>query len=223
MTIKHTIAALCLVTAGGISQGTAQVRYEKSVLNTNLFKEYVSGTVLMKNGKVEPGTLNYDTEHQSILFKSGEQVLTLTGLESVDTVFIDGRKFVPVEEVFYEVLSADTPVSLFVTYSNKKTQLVSSPDQTGMSKKEISQANNNVASAYLSRPNQLNYNVNVLPHYWLRRGKSMYKASNEKQVAKVFPLKNAEPINVFIKENGIDFKNPEDVIKLVAYCNKQPK
>lgn len=201
----------------------AQVRFEKHLLNTNLFKEFTSGTVLMKDGRVESALLNYDTENQSIIFKKNDQVLILTDLSSVDTVYIQHKKFVSVDNTFYEVVPGTAPVGLYITYSNKKKQLMASPDQTGITKQTGNLANNNVANAYVSRPNQLNYTVEVSNHYWLKRGNNFYKCNNESQLTKVFPLKDREVINSYIKENRINFNETTDVVKLVIFCNSQKK
>jgi hypothetical protein len=199
----------------------AQVSIDKSVLNTNLYEVFINGTVLMKNGHVEEALLNYDTEHQSIVFKKNEQVLTLTDLPSVDTVYIADRKFIPVENTFYEIVTGTGPIALYVTYTNKRRPVVASPDHSGTSKQSADKANNNVASAYVSRPNQLNYVADVLTHYWLKRGSSFYKANNANQLLKVFPFKDNTSIKNYISENKIDFEKKEDVTRLVVFCNGQ--
>lgn len=203
--------------------GYSQVSIDKTVLNTNLYEVFINGTVRMKNGHVEEALLNYDTEHQSIVFKKNEQVLTLTDLPSVDTVYIADRKFIPVEDIFYEIVTGTGPISLYVTYTNKRRPVVASPDHSGTAKQSADKANNNVASAYVSRPNQLNYVADVLPHYWLKRGSSFYKANNANQLVKVFPFKDNTAIKNYISENKIDFGKKEDVTRLVVFCNGQVK
>src|SRR5438105_986015 len=94
--------------------GYTQVSVDKTVLNTNLYDVFINGTVRMKNGHIEEALLNYDTEHQSILFKKNDQVLTLTDLSSVDTVYIADRKFVPVEDNFYEIIPEAGSIGLYV-------------------------------------------------------------------------------------------------------------
>jgi hypothetical protein len=201
----------------------AQVSIDKSVLNTNLYEVFISGKVLMKSGRTEEALLNYNTENQSIVFKQNEQVLTLTDLTSVDTVYIADRKFIPVENTFYEIITGTGVIGLYVTYTNKRRPVMASTDHTGTSRQSADKASNNVASAYLSRPNQLNYTAEVLTHYWLKRGNSFYKANNENQLLKVFPLKDNPSIKNYISENKINFDNREDIARLVAFCNGQMK
>lgn len=218
ITLLVCLAALLMAISG---QGRAQVTYEKKVLNTNLFNEFVNGTVLMKDGRVEASLLNYDTENQTIVFKQGEQVMILTGLESVDTVMLENRRFVHLEDKFYEVVPGQQPINLFVSYTNKKTPVISSPDHTGVSKQAVSTANNNVAGAYLSRPNQLNYTVSIFNHFWIKRENSLHKADNEKQLLKVIPSKYAPAVKNYIKENSVNFDSQADMSKLLTFCNTQ--
>jgi len=41
--------------------------------------------------------------------------MVLTGLKEVDTIYIDSKKFIPLDDVIYEVATS-APVSLHVTY-----------------------------------------------------------------------------------------------------------
>jgi hypothetical protein len=205
--------------------GTAHaqvVQIEKTALNTMLFQNFENGTVLMKNGATETASLNYNTENQSILFKKGEETMTLTGLESVDTVYMQDRKFVPVDNTFYEVaIGGNAKVGLFITYTNKKKPVGASPEHTGTTRETGNKVNNNVANAYVNRPNQLNFAVEVLPHYWLKKGRSFYKANTQNQLINAFPIKEDAAVREYIKTNNIDFKNKADIIKLVGFCNSQ--
>lgn len=195
-----------------------QVSIEKTILNTNLFEKFLKGSVLMKDGRIEEALLNYDTETQSIVFKKDEQVLILTDLPSVDTVSIQLRRFVPVGNTFYEVAFEAPGIGLYVTYSNKRKPVSSTADYGGTSKKNGNQVNNSLNPAYVSRPNQLNYIVDILPHYWIKKENSLYKANNEAQLIKIFPSKDKEAIKNYIRENSIDFSQPEDLVQLMGYC-----
>jgi hypothetical protein len=201
----------------------AQVRIETSVLNTNLFEHFINGSVRLKNGSVEQAPLNYDTQNQSIVFKKEDQILVLTNIESVDTVYMQDKKFVPVANGFYEVVMPTTQIGLYITYGNNKKPLVATTEHTGTTRRANTDVSNTVSGVYVSRPFNANYTLEITKHYWLRRGNSFYKANNEKQLIKVFPFKHNELIKNYIKENNIDFSKQADVVKLVAYCNAQMK
>lgn len=198
----------------------AQVRIDTSILNTNLFESFVNGSVRLKNGNIEQALLNYDTQNQSIVFKKQGQVLVLTNLSEVDTVYIENRKFIPVEKnTFYEILIGSVQVALYVAYSNKKKPVVATVEHSGAIRKANTDVSNTVSGAYLSRPFNANYTLEITRHYWLRRGHSFYKANNEKQLVKVFPFKDHEKIKAYIKENNITFSETDHIIKLINYCN----
>jgi phosphoribosylpyrophosphate synthetase len=221
--MKIIPAILCLIAfipAPGYSQRSS---VEKTILNTNLFTDFINGSVLMKDGRTEPAFLNYDTENQSIVFKKDDLVMTLTNLASVDTIFMSDLKFVPVGNIIYEVALPSPGIGLYITYTNKKKPVVASPDHGGTERQTADRASNNVAQAYVSRPNQLNFTAQVLTHYWLKRGNSFYKANNENQLLKVFPFKDNTPIKNYISENKIDFDKRDDIARLVVFCNSQMK
>jgi hypothetical protein len=197
----------------------AQVRIDTTILNTNLFEHFTDGTVLLKNGNIEHAPLNYDTQNQSIVFKKDGQVMILTGLETVDTVYIQNRKFIAAENTFYEVATGKGKIGLFITYSNRRRPLVATTDHAGTIRKANTDVSNTVSGVYLSRPFHGNYAIEIKQYYWLRRGRSFYKANNEDQLLKAFAFKNSDTIRAYIKENKIDFNRQEDVIKLVNYCN----
>lgn len=218
--IPAILCLIILIPPPGYSQKSS---VEKTILNTNLFTEFINGSVLMKDGRIEPAFLNYDTENQSVVFKKDDLVMVLTDLASVDTIFMSDLKFVPVGNIIYEVAQPSSGIGLYITYTNKKKPVVASPDHAGTDRQTADRASNNVAQAYVSRPNQLNFTAQVLTHYWLKRGNSFYKANNANQLLKVFPLKDNTAIKNYINENKIDFGNKEDIAKLVVYCNGQMK
>ncbi|MDF2192250.1 hypothetical protein [Paraflavitalea sp. CAU 1676] len=221
---KCSLLALLLVllAATPYSLFAQVVTVEKTLLNTFLLSKFYAGKVFLKNGAVQEADLNYDTETKNVVFKSNGQIMTVTNHADVDSIIMANRKFVPFESTFYEVLENST-IGLFATYINKRKPIVASTNKEGTKRGVSDNANSAVAPAYVSRPNQLNYKVDVLSQYWLKRGNSFYKANNEKQLLKVFPLKDNEVIKNYIKENNIDFGNPDDLIRLVAYCNTQLK
>jgi hypothetical protein len=197
----------------------AQVRVETEMLSVNLFEQFVNGSVRLKNGHIEYSTLNYNTQHQSIVFKKDNQVLVLTGLLTVDTVYMNDKKFVPIDNTFYEVAVDNVQIGLYITYTNIMTPLVATTEHSGTSRKANTDVSNTVSGVYVSRPFNATYTLKVIRHFWLKRGHSFYKANNENQLLKVFPFKAGNTIKTYIKENNIDFNKQEDIIRLVRFCN----
>ena len=85
---------------------------------TFLYNQFKDGFVLMKSGVVEDAPLNYNTENQSIYFIKNEKQMMLTGLEEIDTIYLQNKKFVPVKSNFYEVVTVPVVLPLILTEAN---------------------------------------------------------------------------------------------------------
>lgn len=183
-----------------------------------LFERFIEGYVLLKSGAVEQVPLNYNTNDQNIYFISDGKYMVLSDLESVDTIFLQNKKFIPFKGTIYEVIA--DPVSsaaVYVSYTNKQRPLVATADHNGSSRQTSNQVSNTVSDVYangLSKPKA----VEIQKHYWFEKNKKMYKADNEKQVTKIFPARSAA-IEKFIQENNINFIIDGDMLKLASFCN----
>jgi hypothetical protein len=176
----------------------------------------------MKSGVVEQASLNYNTENQSIVFIKDGKYLTLTGLESVDTIYVDDKKFIPFREHIYEVATPAEEIPLLVTYSNKVKPIVATVDHTGGNKQVGSQVSNTLSDNYLNRSYRGNFQVEFVRHFILRKRYAFYKVNNERQLLKVFP-ENEGAISKYIDENNVNFSSLLDMISLVVFCNEQNK
>jgi len=186
-----------------------------------LFENFARGTVLMKNGSVEEASLNYNTADQSIVFeKTDGSVLTLTGLETIDTIYFRNKRFIPGPDgLIYEVImNNSTPAALYVTYTNKMRPAVITADKNGISRKDAAEVSNTVSNVYMLRPYKGDYMVEIQKNYWLLKSKQIYKANSARQFEKVFPHQ-ATAIRNYIADNHISFGIEEDLVKLTTFCN----
>ena len=55
--------------------------------------------------------------------------------------------------------------------------------------------------------------------YWIKAYGVMQRFLNEKQFARIFRHRQ-EDVLKYIKDNSIDIRNRQDVIKLLRYCNE---
>ena len=148
--------------------------------------------------------------------------MALTELETVDTIYIDDKKFVPVKEAVYEIVTPAEQIPLFVNYTNKTRPIVATVDHNGGSKQAGSQVSNTVSDAYVNRTFRGNYSVEFIRHFLLKKRQSFYKVNNEKQLIRVFP-ESEVAIRKFIFENKTNFSSLTDMINLVVFCNEQNK
>ncbi|QKJ31692.1 hypothetical protein HQ865_18615 [Mucilaginibacter mali] len=187
-----------------------------------VFPQFVQGSVQQKGGGVTDGMLNYNTVSQEMLFLQGSEKIVLDA-GNIDTVVLQGRKFIPVNNVFYEKLT-NTKVALYQQHANEMKSRVKNSDLA-------QQSNNTVTSSqgFRSAVNQSSkYELTISddytldPHdmFWLQKGKSFTNASDLKKILKVFPTVTEAAANTFIKDKGLDIKKAEDLKQLIVFCNQ---
>jgi len=187
-------------------------------LTQYIFPEFTEGSVLQKSGTVTKTMLNYNTLTQEMVFKQGEQYLAFADPSSIDTVFLNNKKFIPDNKVFYEV-AVNAPVSLFIQHVS---DIISSGAETGFGKTQTSAAQGltdlkSSGKAYsLSLTNE--YSIKNKTVYLLKKDASFIVVDNLKDVKKVFAGKE-NSIDDYAKKNKISFKKENDVIELVKFCN----
>lgn len=206
------IAFLC-VFSGCFMRAAAQ---EAVAVQHYVFEHFSKGTVLQKNGSVDEAMLNYNVLSSEIVFESAPgQFMALAFPENVDTVFILGRRFIPVDHEFYELLvAAKYPLLLQFGCTVKE------PGQgVGYGMTSVTGASTAVksliqnAGAYkLVLPD--GFEVVPVYNYFVRKDGRYYKISNARQILALAPGKK-EALSEFIKKNNTNFTQRQDMIDLV--------
>ncbi|MEP6685040.1 MAG: hypothetical protein ABJA35_17325 [Parafilimonas sp.] len=209
---------LIIVTACICCNVFAQADRNVKQLTQYLFPEFNEGSVLQKSGTVTKTMLNYNTLTQEMIFKQGDQNLALADPASVDTVYLNNRKFVYANNAFYDVALNDT-VGLYIQYTS---DIISSGAETGFGKTQTSAVSGitdlkSSGKAYaLTLTDE--YTIKNKTNYFLKKDGKFIAVNNIKDVKKVFAGKEAL-IDDYAKKNKVSFKNADDVIKLVQFCN----
>jgi len=196
----------------------AQADKNVKQLTQYLFADFVDGRVLQKSGSVINTKLNYNTLTQEMIFKQGDQNLALADPASVDTVYLNNRKFVFVKNAFYDV-ALNAAIGLYIQYTS---DIISSGAETGFGKTQTSAASGitdlkSTGKAYsLSLLDE--YTIKNKANYFLKKDGNYIAISGLKDVKKVFAGKE-DVIDAFVKSNKISFKNADDIIKLIQFCN----
>jgi hypothetical protein len=185
-----------------------------------LLPDFVQATIKMKTGQDQKAVMNYNTVTEKMVFKQGDNLMDLINLGAIDTVFLGNRKFVTFDNVFYEVL-VNAPVSLFIQH---KSDLLPPGKPAAYGGTTQVSSSNYLSSVELAggRYNLKlpdDYAVKPAPVNWIRKNSTMYRFLNERQFLKIFPEK-ADNIKLFIKQNKLRTENPEDLIKLINFCNE---
>lgn len=210
--MKNFLVLFLLYSTAALSQPEARsVNITHYILDT-----FYNGTILMKSGQKQDYMLNYNTLTHEMIFERAGERLAIAQPEDVDTVYINNRKFVYANKMFYEVL-ATTPVPLFIEYIGS---VIRTGSEIGYGMSSSTTGSNGVSSLIqagkmydLHLP--YDFKVKVKKKYWLRKGFNYYEANNAKHIIEVFPDKE-KLIRELIKKNKTDFSNPEDITTLVV-------
>jgi hypothetical protein len=198
----------------------AQTATDTSIRRQSMiFEQFVEGKVLLKSGAISEAPLNYLSTDQSILFKKEGVMYTLTELNSIDTIYISGRRFVPINNLVYEVVYDSGKVALVVTYNSRLKPLIATVDHTGSSKQSINVVSNTVSDVYLTRLYKGNYAVEIVKHYWLKNYTKVSRANRLKDFLNTFKESSHPAIINFEKTNHINYSVESDMIKLLKFCN----
>ncbi|MFN2380374.1 MAG: hypothetical protein ABR519_09245, partial [Bacteroidales bacterium] len=68
-----------------------------------LFSEFADGMVVKKNGEKVVTPLNYNVVTEEMIFTRDDKYLALGGVSGIDTVYLNGMVFLPVNGAFYEL------------------------------------------------------------------------------------------------------------------------
>ena len=186
-----------------------------------LFKEFNNSTVLMKSGQIQSAKMNYNIVTERMVYEKEDKMYDLINPETLDTVYMLNRKFVPVGKVFYEVLLSGTPMTLFIQQKGSLLSAGAPAAYGGTSQVSSTKLLSSVelAGGRYNLPLSADFIVNPSPVYWIRKGDEMFSFLNEKQFLKIFPDKE-KALKLFIKENRIKIDKPDNLAKLVSYCNE---
>lgn len=212
------LSILFLVLVGCSLNTFAQFRTDTTKVYTYLLPEFTSGNVLMKSGKFETALLNYDTYTQSIVFLSGDKIMTLVGLEDVDTIYIQTRKFVPgPKNVIFEVINGANNFGPYVSYVGKVVPLTANATRSGSERERNGQVNNAVTNSYVNRIYLSHGSLDIHNVMWMKNGNTFYKVSTESQFVKNVPSALREKLKTFISSNNIHYTELPEVKKLFDY------
>lgn len=200
---------LCSSLSAGAQSNTKLVKLEHYVMDS-----FASGKVKLKSGQTTNQLLNYNLITKEMIFEQGGQYLAIAHPEDVDTVFINQRKFVPVNKAFYEWLGGSV-YPLFAEYTctikepGVQTGFGTSTTTASVSMKALIRE----GGAYgLKLPDE--FEVIPAQSLYIRKDGKFFKLKNEQQLIKLFPDKK-EVMRDWIKNNKTNFSRNEDVALLI--------
>ena len=184
-----------------------------------LYPDFYKGKVLFKNGTIQHATFNYNTLFQQMIYVQNGVMLALDNVITIDTVYIESSKYVPVDSLFYEVKLAHSPLPLFIKYNVDVTRTAPATPFGGTSQtgavQNISSYRFGVATPYQLKVAD-NYTVRKFAEYYIKPAGKFMPIKGMKQLKHLYP-ESEQWIRRFIKDNKIGFNKTSDMEKLLTF------
>ena len=208
------ILIFSLSIVSGISQDVTIVE------SPYLFPEFTTGKIRFKAGTGKDSKLNYNILTEEMVFDNNGTLLAFASPELIDTVYINNKKFIFIEKIFYELIEK-LPVSLLQRNFCTLIPPGKSAGYGGTSQTSAIQSNSSFYTSKGTYDLKLPDDYKVQPdfEYVLTKDGTLYRANNISQVVKCFPEKK-DTIKEFVKKNKTSFRKTEDMVDLVKFCNQ---
>jgi len=218
---KHIFYLLlfCLLCIPAYSQ------VQRVELSHYMFPQFTKGTILMKTEVKDEALLNYNSLTEEMVFdvKGEKLAIDKDKLALVDTIFINGRKFVPVNNKFVEFIYHST-FDLFCEHVCTVTPPAKPSPFGGSSQTSnatlISSFESSGVFYGLKLPD--GYIINTHIYYWIKKDGKFNRAVNMRQLTKYYEAKE-DLLKAYVKEHDVKFDNLESIVQLFNYLDtKQP-
>lgn len=182
-----------------------------------MFPEFSKGVVLMKNGVKNETSLNYNCLTEEMIFNDKGTKLALGQLEQIDTVFVNGRKFLPWNNRFIELIYHST-YSLFAEHKCKIKDPGKPAAYGGTSQTSATTS----YSSYFSGGQVYDLKLpegtetNPFTEYWLRKNDKLVKFLNVRQLVKLFGEKEVL-CKEYIKNNDVKYDDQESLVNFIRF------
>lgn len=180
-----------------------------------VFDSFHKGKVKVKTGVTTEQTLNYNIITNEMIFDNGGKMMAIGNAADVDTVFIQDRKFIPIGDKFYEVLT-NTKLPLLLEF----TATIDEPGAS-VGYGNASGTTNATSLRTLVKSGdvyglKLPDDFKITPGFIFRilKDGELLKAGSAKQLAAIFPEKK-KLITELAKKNNTNFKTGAEVAVLV--------
>jgi len=182
-----------------------------------LFPEFSKGTVLMKNGMKNMTTLNYNSLTEEMIFENNGVKLALSQLEMIDTVFVNGLKFVPINNKFFEVVYQ----SKYTLFAEHKCNIKDPGKPAGYGGTSQTSATTSYSSYFsggqvyeLKLPE--GFQTKPYENYWLRKNGALNKFISIRQLSKLFTEKE-DLFKTYVKKQEVKYENRTSLIDLIKF------
>lgn len=191
-----------------------------------LFDEFAKAQIKFRNRTQATVSLNYDVANKKMLYTQGDDLMEVTNIQTVDTIFVKGHKFIPVANVFYEVVPLKNGI-VYIDWLIKDVNIGSkgalgAVTQGSVHNLQMSNLGLNAVEMYTPYKQQELGSTDLYQRksdntYFIRKKNKFVKLKTLKQLKKASP-DNKDKIDAFAKENKIDMKETRDALLVINYC-----
>jgi len=211
--MKQIFLFLLAFTAVNVSFGQAKV----IEITHYLFPEFSKGVVLMKNGMKNEASLNYNSLTEEMIFENNGIKLAVSQLDKIDTIFIKNRKFIPVNNKFFEIVYQ----SKYTLFAEHKCSIKDPGKPSGYGGTSQTSATTTYSSYFsggqvyeLKLPE--GYQTKPFVDYWLRKDGQINKFLSLRQLSKFFSDKE-DLFKVFVKKQDVKYDNETSLVELIKF------
>ncbi len=186
-------------------------------LSHYLFPAFTQGVVLMKTGVKNEALLNYNSLTEEMIFDNKGIKLALGQLEQVDTVYIQGRKFFPLNNKFVEIVYQ----SKHALYAGHKCN-VKDPGKPAAYGGTSQTSATTTYSSYFSGGQVYElklpegYETKPFIDYWLKKDGKVNKFLSVRQLSKLFCEKE-NSLKSYLKKHDVKYENQESIVEMIRF------
>lgn len=211
MKTKHLLMAVLALVLSGSAWAQSPIY---------LFPDYTPGTVVLKNRSVVNTAFNFDTFHDKLLYKDGDQIMELSDFSNVSSVLIGDRTFIPHGRALYEVVSLEG-ANLLIRWHQKKNPLgkKGAYDQVNPAANATSLDPNYYGNPLTARGGEEVFDLITENSYAIIKDGKFKKFTDRRSFLKIYSNEQ-DRVNAYIDQNHLLFTNPEDVITIARYAEQ---
>jgi len=184
-------------------------------LSHYVLPEFTKGVVLMKTGVKNEALLNYNSLTEEMIFDNKGTKLALGQLDQVDTIYVDGRKFIPLNNKFVEILWS----SKYDLYAEHRCSVKDPGKPAAYGGTSQTSATTSYSSYFsggqvyeLKLPD--GYETKPFIDYWLKKDGELNKFLSVRQLSKYFDDKEAL-FKDYVKKHDVKYENQAAILELI--------
>jgi hypothetical protein len=210
---KVILLVFCLLYS---SLGFTQVKVVE--VSHYLLPEFTKGFVLMKSGIRNEVFLNYNTITEEMIFDNKGVKLAMTQLDLIDTVFIEGRRFILFDSKFVEDIYLGKS-GLYVEHKCSITDPGKPAAYGGTSRTSATTSYSSYFANGQLYQMKLPEGLETRPYmeYWLKKNGKAIKFLNIRQLSKMFEEDKSGLFKDYVRKHQVKYTDLESIIDLIKY------